>query len=60
MYTLKPISHDSVAGALANGVTAVGVATGTSTAAELKAAGAHHVLDSLADTAEVVRLLTGA
>jgi phosphoglycolate phosphatase len=48
-----------VAGALANGVTAVGVATGTSTAAELKAAGAHHVLDSLADTAEVVRLLTG-
>jgi phosphoglycolate phosphatase-like HAD superfamily hydrolase len=48
-----------VAGALANGVTAVGVATGTSTAAELKAAGAHHVLESLADTTEVVRLLTG-
>jgi phosphoglycolate phosphatase-like HAD superfamily hydrolase len=48
-----------VAGALANGVTAVGVATGTSTAAELKAAGAHYVLESLADTGEVLRLLTG-
>jgi phosphoglycolate phosphatase-like HAD superfamily hydrolase len=47
-----------VAGALANGVTAVGVATGGTSAADLKAAGAHHVLDSLADTEQVVRLLT--
>jgi phosphoglycolate phosphatase-like HAD superfamily hydrolase len=48
-----------VAGALANGVTAVGVATGHASAADLKAAGAHHVLDSLADTESVVRLLSG-
>jgi len=47
-----------VAGALANGVTAVGVATGDTSAADLKAAGAHHVLDSLADTGQVVRLLS--
>src|SRR5215475_8094760 len=46
-----------VAGALANGVTAVGVATGETSAADLKAAGAHHVLDSLADTEQVLRLL---
>jgi phosphoglycolate phosphatase-like HAD superfamily hydrolase len=48
-----------VAGALVNGVTAVGVATGGTSAADLKAAGAHHVLDSLADTEQVLRLLTG-
>jgi phosphoglycolate phosphatase len=48
-----------VAGALANGVTAVGVASGGTSAADLKAAGAHHVLDSLADTEDVVRLLAG-
>jgi phosphoglycolate phosphatase len=48
-----------VAGALANGVTAVGVATGATSAADLKAAGAHHVLDSLVDTEDVVRLLAG-
>jgi phosphoglycolate phosphatase len=48
-----------VAGALANGVTAVGVASGGTSAADLKAAGAHHVLDSLADTGDVVRLLAG-
>jgi phosphoglycolate phosphatase-like HAD superfamily hydrolase len=48
-----------VAGALANGVTAVGVATGGTSAADLKAAGAHHVLDSLTDTEQVVRLLMG-
>ena len=48
-----------VAGALANGVTAVGVATGGASAADLKASGAHHVLDSLADTESVVRLLAG-
>lgn len=47
-----------IAGALANGVTAVGVATGGTSAADLKAAGAHHVLDSLADTEQVVRLLS--
>ena len=48
-----------VAGALANGVTAVGVATGGASAADLKASGAHHVLDSLADTESVLRLLAG-
>jgi phosphoglycolate phosphatase len=47
-----------VAGALANGAIAVGVATGGTSAADLKAAGAHHVLDSLADTEQVLRLLT--
>lgn len=51
--------HD-VAGALANGVTAVGVATGNTTAAELAAAGAHAVLDDLSDVDAVVALLAGA
>jgi phosphoglycolate phosphatase-like HAD superfamily hydrolase len=50
--------HD-VAGALACGVTAVGVATGSTSAAELAAAGAHLVLESLADVGAAVRLLTG-
>ncbi len=45
--------HD-IAGALACGVIAVGVATGIFTAADLWAAGAHTVLDSLADTAAVL------
>ncbi|HKT00464.1 MAG TPA: HAD hydrolase-like protein [Rugosimonospora sp.] len=48
--------HD-VAAALANGVTAIGVATGASTAADLRAAGAHAVLDSLADVPAAVEIL---
>jgi phosphoglycolate phosphatase len=50
--------HD-VAAALAQGVVAVGVATGPATAAGLAAAGAHHVLDDLSDVAAVVALLAG-
>ncbi|WP_117215947.1 haloacid dehalogenase-like hydrolase, partial [Allorhizocola rhizosphaerae] len=45
--------HD-IEGALACGVRAVGVATGRFSAADLRAAGAHAVLDSLADTAAVL------
>ncbi|MEJ3746601.1 haloacid dehalogenase-like hydrolase [Actinomycetes bacterium KLBMP 9797] len=48
--------HD-VVGALANGVTAIGVATGGTPAAELAAAGAHAVLTDLRDVDAVVRLL---
>lgn len=47
-----------VAGALANGVTAIGVATGDTPAAELAAAGAHAVLTDLRDVDTVVRLLS--
>jgi phosphoglycolate phosphatase-like HAD superfamily hydrolase len=50
---------NDIEGALANGVTAVGVATGHSSVADLQAAGAHIVLESLSDTAGVVRLLAG-
>ena len=50
--------HD-VGAALGAGVTAVGVATGPASAAELAAAGAHHVLDDLADVDAVVALLAG-
>jgi phosphoglycolate phosphatase len=50
--------HD-VDAALAAGVTAVGVATGPATAAELQEAGAHHVLADLADVDAVVALLAG-
>ncbi|MDN5931418.1 MAG: haloacid dehalogenase-like hydrolase [Pseudonocardia sp.] len=50
--------HD-VGAALAAGVTAVGVATGPATAAELQEAGAHHVLADLADVDAVVALLAG-
>lgn len=50
--------HD-VAAALANGVFAVGVATGNTAAAELEAAGAHVVLDDLSDVTAVVALLAG-
>jgi phosphoglycolate phosphatase len=50
--------HD-VAAALAAGVTAIGVATGPATAAELQEAGAHHVLADLADVDAVVTLLAG-
>lgn len=50
--------HD-VGAALAAGVTAVGVATGPASTAELTAAGAHHVLDDLADVAAAVAVLAG-
>src|SRR5581483_1531842 len=50
--------HD-VEAALRNGVTAVGVATGRSSAADLRAAGAHAVLDSLADVPAALTLLAG-
>jgi phosphoglycolate phosphatase-like HAD superfamily hydrolase len=50
--------HD-VAAALACGVTAIGVATGPYRADELHAAGAHTVLESLADVTTVVDLLAG-
>jgi phosphoglycolate phosphatase len=49
--------HD-IAGALANGVVAVGVASERIPAADLRAAGAHVVLPSLADTAAVVAAVT--
>jgi phosphoglycolate phosphatase-like HAD superfamily hydrolase len=48
-----------VAGALANGATAVAVATGSTGADDLRAAGAHHVLADLSDVDAVVRLLAG-
>ncbi|MEV1288849.1 HAD hydrolase-like protein [Micromonospora sp. NPDC049679] len=51
--------HD-VAGALANGVTAIGVATGDTSAAELAAAGAHLVFDDLSEVDAVVDVLAGA
>jgi phosphoglycolate phosphatase-like HAD superfamily hydrolase len=50
--------HD-IEGALANGVTAIGVATGYSSAADLRAAGAHAVLDSLDDVEAALTLLAG-
>jgi phosphoglycolate phosphatase len=50
--------HD-IEAALANGVTAVGVATGRTTAADLRAAGAHVVLDSLADVDAALAILAG-
>jgi phosphoglycolate phosphatase-like HAD superfamily hydrolase len=49
--------HD-VAGALACGVTAIGVATGLTGAEELRSAGAHLVLESLADVGATIRALT--
>jgi phosphoglycolate phosphatase len=48
-----------VEAALACGVTAIGVASGSDSADVLRAAGAHVVLDSLADVPAVVDLLTG-
>jgi phosphoglycolate phosphatase len=50
--------HD-IAGARANGVRAIGVATGSSTFGELELAGADLVLKTLADSAELVRLVLG-
>jgi len=48
-----------VAAALANGARAVGVATGSFTAQQLAAAGAHAVLPDLADTARVLAAILG-
>ncbi|MEN3304602.1 MAG: phosphoglycolate phosphatase [Micromonosporaceae bacterium] len=50
--------HD-IEGAIANGVTAIGVATGRTSAADLRAAGAHAVLDSLSDVAAALAILAG-
>jgi phosphoglycolate phosphatase-like HAD superfamily hydrolase len=50
--------HD-IEAALVNGVTAVGVASGPFDAETLRAAGAHHVFDSLAGVDDVVDLVTG-
>jgi phosphoglycolate phosphatase-like HAD superfamily hydrolase len=49
-----------VEAAIANGVLALGVATGASTADELRAAGAHAVLDDLSATDEVLATLLGS
>ncbi len=49
--------HD-IEAALAGGATAIGVATGPLDAAQLRAAGAHHVFDSFADVATALALLT--
>ena len=48
-----------VAAALATGARAVGVATGSYTAADLAAAGAHAVLPDLTDTSLVLAAVTG-
>lgn len=48
-----------IIGARRNGVVAIGVATGRSSAADLAAAGAHLVLPSLADTDAVLRAVLG-
>ena len=48
-----------VGAALAAGVVAVGVATGPATTRELSDAGAHHVLEDLADVDAAVALLAG-
>lgn len=58
VYVIGDTRHD-IEGALANGVTAIGVATGRTSAADLRAAGAHAVLDSLADVPAAVGLLAG-
>ncbi len=50
--------HD-VTAALANDAIAVGVATGSTTAEELTAAGAHHTLTDLSDVDTAVALLAG-
>jgi phosphoglycolate phosphatase len=49
-----------VAAALATGARAVGVATGSYSAAELASAGAHAVLPDLTDSALVLAVVTGA
>ena len=50
---------NDVAAALANDVAVVGVATGSTTAAELEAAGAHTVLTDMSDVDQAVRAITG-
>jgi phosphoglycolate phosphatase-like HAD superfamily hydrolase len=50
--------HDVTAG-LANGATAIGVATGSTGMAELAAAGAHHVLADLSDVDAAIALMAG-
>lgn len=50
--------HD-VTAALANGATAIGVATGATDAAELAAAGAHHVLPDLSDVDAAIAVIAG-
>lgn len=50
--------HD-IEAALVNGVRAIGIATGRTSSADLRTAGAHAVLDSLADVPAAVALLTG-
>jgi phosphoglycolate phosphatase len=58
VFVVGDTVHD-IEAALVNNVTAVGVATGPVDTATLKAAGAHHVLDSLADVESVLSLLGG-
>ena len=50
--------HDITA-ALADNATAIGVATGATGAAELAAAGAHHVLPDLSDTKAAIAVIAG-
>jgi phosphoglycolate phosphatase len=57
-FVIGDTQHD-VAGALGSGVVAIGVATGGTTEAELRAAGAHVVLPSLVDTKAVLDAVTG-
>ncbi|MCI3221996.1 HAD family hydrolase [Streptomyces sp. NP-1717] len=47
-----------VEGGLESGVCVIAVATGRSSSAELREAGAHHVLDDLTDTARLVEIIT--
>ena len=49
-----------IGAALAAGVVGVGVATGPASAAQLRAAGAHHVLPDLGDVTAAVTLLGGS
>jgi phosphoglycolate phosphatase len=50
---------NDVAAALANGALAVGVATGSTSMAELTRAGAHAVLPDLSDVAAAIAVITG-
>lgn len=56
VFVIGDTPHD-IAGAKANGVRAIGVASGSSTIDELTAAGADVVLDSLADTDRLMRII---
>jgi phosphoglycolate phosphatase len=57
-FVIGDTPHD-VAGALGSGVVAIGVATGGTTEAQLRAAGAHLVLPSLVDTQAVLDAVIG-